>query len=119
MGAKGGPQLTEKGYSQQANFLKIENLSTLIRPQQGGMWDEAISNGGKKGILAAATPLFSTPDCCLDISGDTLLRDNRRLIGSSLILLARQVQILDSKIIASNRIYSDLLGRHNSCSRPT
>ena len=55
MGAKGGPQLTEKGYSQQSNFLKIENLSTLIRPQQGGMWAEAISNGGKKGILAAAT----------------------------------------------------------------
>ena len=55
MGAKEGPQLTEKGYSQQSNFLKIENLSTLIRPQQGGMWAEAISNGGKKGILAAAT----------------------------------------------------------------
>ena len=51
------------------------------------MWAEAISNGGKKGILAAATPLFSTPDCCLDISGDTLLRDNRRLTGRSLIVL--------------------------------
>ena len=28
----------------------------------------------------------------LNISGDTLLRDNRRFIGRSLIVLARQVQ---------------------------
>ena len=28
----------------------------------------------------------------VSVSGDTLLRDNRRLIGRSLIVLARQVQ---------------------------
>ena len=35
---------------------------------------------------------FGSPEKSMCISGDTLLRDNRRLIGRSIIVLARQVQ---------------------------
>ena len=47
----------------------------------------------------------------MELSGDTLLWDNRRMLGKPIIVLARQAQ--------PTHDYSDILGKHRSCSRTT